>query len=207
MSRDQTLAGYQLAAPAWCGDPLGREQLVPGGSKVDIAAFPLQTAMTVKLSADAAAAAVELAVDALAADLAPGTMLNFGIPGLFAYAPVGALAGAVAITVAPLDRAIADNSEAAVLATDKKFVPSGTVVGRTLAERDAGTSYGLAGDADDEIAIVAFGRSLDRINDIDLVRPFAGVVIKENFLPNFDALSAAVKAAVRARYNCTIGRP
>lgn len=207
MSRDQTLNGFRPAQPEWCGDFLGREQLVPGGSKVDAAAFPLQTAMTVKLDGAAAVGAVALVVDALAADLLPGAMLNFGGTGAFAFAPNGALAGAVGIVVAPLDKAIADNAEAPVLETVRKFAPSGTVVGRTYAERDAGTAFGLAGDADDEIAIIAFDRALDKITDIDLVRPFAGVTVKENFLPNFAGLSAAVIAAVRARYNCTIGRP
>lgn len=208
MSRDQTLNGYGLTSPEFCGDFLGREQLIPGGGKFDPAALTLQEAMTVKLAAAADAADEELTVDALTADLAPGTMLNFGIPGMMAYAPVGAEEGAEAITVAPLDRAIPDNAEAQVAETTRKVLNAGTVIGRTFAERDAETPFGLAGDADDEIAIVAFDRiDVDRVNDVDMIRPFAGVIIKENFLPNFANLSAAVQAAVRARYNCTIGRP
>lgn len=208
MSRDQSLNGYTLAQPEWCGDFLGREQLVPGGAKVDPAAFVTQAAQTVEIDGAVAAGAVLLTVDALTADLAPGTMLNFGIPGLMAYCPVGAVAGAVTIPCAPLDRAIPDEATAIVGATSHKNCPAGTVVGRTFAERDAASPYGIAADADDEIAIVAFDRvNIDVISDIDLVRPFAGVTIKENFLPNFDALSAAVKAAVRERYLCTIGRP
>lgn len=208
MSRDQTLNGLRLTSPEWAGDPLGREQLVPGGAKFDPAALALQAAMTVKLSAAADAGAVELAVDALAEALQPGQMLNFGIPGLLAYAPIGAAQGAVAITVAPLDRAIPDNAEAKVAAQNKKILAAGTVVGRTYAERDAAAAFGIAADADDEIAIVAFTRDdVDQVGEVDLVRPFAGVTVKENFLPNFAALSAAVRAAVRARYNCTIGRP
>lgn len=206
--RDQTLNGLQLTSPEWAGDPLGREQLVPGGGKFDPAALVLQAALTVKLSADAAAGAVALAVDALTAAIAPGTMLNFGIPGLLAYAPQGAAAGAVAIVVAPLDRAIPDNSEAYVPAQNKKILAAGTVVGRTYAERDAAAAFGLAADADDEIMLVAFTREdVEQVGEVDLVRPFAAVTVKENFLPNFAGLSAAVRAAVRARYNCTIGRP
>lgn len=208
MSRDQTLNGYGLTSPEFCGDFLGREQLIPGGAKFNPAALVLQTAMTVKLSGAADAGDESIDVDALAADLAPGTMLNFGLPGLMAFAPVGALAGAVAIVTAPLDRDIPDNSEAPVAATSRKTLRAGTVIGRTYAERDAETPFGLAGDADDEIAIVAFDRiDVDRVSDVDLIRPFAAVTIKENFLPNFANLSAAVQAAVRARYNCTIGRP
>lgn len=208
MSRDQTLNGFQLTSPEFCGDFLGREQLIPGGAKFDPAALALQTALTVKLSAAADAGDVEIAVDALTAAVAPGTMLNFGLPGLMAFAPNGAAQGAVAIAVAPLDRAIPDNSEAYVPPTERKVLHAGTVVGRTFVERDAGAAFGLAGDADDEIAIVAFDRpDVERVSDLDLIRPFAGVIIKENFLPNFANLSPAVQAAVRARYNCTIGRP
>ncbi len=208
MSRDQTLRPYTLAQPEWCGDFLGREQLLPGGAKVDPNAFPLQAAQDVVIDGAVAAGAVLLTVDALTADLAPGTMLNFGIPGLMAFCPVGALAGAVTIECAPLDRALADEMSAHVDATIRSNCPSGTAVGRTFAERDAGASFGLAQDADDEIMLVAYDRAnLALINDIDLVRPFAGVTVKENFLPNFDALSPAVKAALRARYICVVGRP
>lgn len=209
MSRDQTLNGNQLASPAFLGDPLGREQLIPGGAKFDPAALALQTAVVVTVDAPGADAGDEsIPVLALAAAIAPGTMLNFGLPGLMAYAPVGALIGAVAIVVAPLDRAIPEDSVANVAATVRKVLSAGTVIGRTLAERDAGTPYGLAADADDEIALVAFTRAdVELVEEVDIVKPFAGVTIKENFLPNFAGLSAAVKAAVRARYNCTIGRP
>ena len=81
-------------------------------------------------------------------------------------------------------------------------VPSGTVVGRTYTEQAAGTRYGLATTGDEDVAIVAF--DIDDINewdgDVDLVRPFSGFVVKENFLPGWTGLSAAVKALVRARY-------
>lgn len=207
--RDQTLNGFQLASPEWAGDPLGREQLVPGGAKFDPAALVLQAAVDVTVAAGGADAGdAILPVDALTAAIAPGTMLNFGLPGLHAFAPQGAAAGAVEIVVAPLDRAIPEDSVAHVAATSRKVLQAGTVVGRTYAERDAGAAFGLAADADDEIAIVAFTRpDVDVVGEVDLVRPFAGVTVKENFLPNFAGLSAAVRAAVRERYNCTIGRP
>jgi hypothetical protein len=78
------------------------------------------------------------------------------------------------------------------------------VIGRTIAENIAGTPMGPAADADDEVWIVAFDVSdLTRINDVELVRN--NTVIKENFLPGFAALSAAVKTKLRAKYVCIQG--
>lgn len=123
-----------LAAPAWAGDPLSRDYLVPGGAKIDAAAF----------AADSAG---------------------------------------------------------------RKPVPSGTVVGRTLAERDANGKLGPAADTDEEFFIVAFDvTDAAVIDDVELARPFAGLTVRENFLPDIATLSAAVKTAVRARYVCVVGR-
>jgi hypothetical protein len=208
MSRDQTLAGYSIAQPAWCGDFLGRDQLLPGGAKVDPTQYPTYSAVTVTLTAAAAAGAVALTVAALSAAIRPGTVLNFGNPGLLAYAPNGAAAAATSIVVTPLARAIPNASAAVTDANAHAVVPSGTIVGRTFAQRNAGTSLHLALDTDEEIFIVAFENpNVNRVNDVALVRPGAGVVVKENFLPNFSTLSATIKAALRTKYLCTVGAP
>lgn len=206
MSRDQTLAGYSLAQPAWCGDFLGRDQLLPGGAKIDASQFPVYTAVTVTLTAAAAVAAVAITVTALAAAIRPGTMLNFGLPGKMAFAPNGAAAGATSIVVAPLARALVIGDTTTTDANAHAVVPSGTVVGRTFAQRNAGTSLHLALDTDEEFYIVAFENpNVARINDVALIRHGASVVIKENFLSNFSTLSATVKAYLRANYSCTVG--
>lgn len=86
-------------------------------------------------------------------------------------------------------------------------VPSGTVVGRTIAERNAGSPLGPAADTDVDIYIVAFDVTNSLTNDdVELARPYAGLIVKENFLPTaLSSLSATIQAAIRARYACTVG--
>jgi hypothetical protein len=208
MSRDQTLAGYTVAQPEWCGDFLGRDQLVPGGAKVDPTQFPTYPAVAVTLTAPAAVGAAAITVAALTGAIRPGTMLNFGNPGKLAFAPNGAAAAATSIVTAPLARALITGDTTTTDANTHAVVPSGTVLGRTFAQRNAGTPLHLALDTDEEIFLVAFEvPNVNRVNDVALVRPRAGVVVKENFLPNFSTLSATIKAALRAQYLCTVGAP
>ena len=91
-------------------------------------------------------------------------------------------------------------------ANGRKPVIAGTIVGRTRAERDAGTGYGPAGAADEEVYIVAFDctNALDN-PDVELVRHFSG--IKENKLPGggLAAAAAGVQTIIRSVYECTIG--
>lgn len=87
-------------------------------------------------------------------------------------------------------------------ADGKKYIPSGTIIGRTRAERDAGTGFGPAADADEEFGIVMF--DVDdalHLPDCDIYRPGAGLVVYSTFLPVWGTLSAAVQAAIRDRYN------
>jgi hypothetical protein len=205
--RDQTLSGYDLQQPEWCGDFLDRARLLPGGGKIDSTQFAARPAVRVTLTAAAALGATSLTVTALTAALPPGTALNFGGSGLIAYANEGAAAAATTIAVSPLARAIPLGASYLTPAVPHPFVPSGTVVGRTFAQRDAKSPFHVALDTDDEIFLVAFGRRVDVVNDVDLVRPAKNVVVKENFLPGFAALSATVKGKLRAAYTCTIGAP
>jgi hypothetical protein len=97
-----------------------------------------------------------------------------------------------------------DPAAIAANAAGKKPLPSGTAVGRTIAERDASTPFGLADAADDEVYLTAFDvDDLLDINDIELVRP--NTTIKENFLPDFAGLAAGVQTKLRAAYICTRG--
>ncbi|MEO7102865.1 MAG: hypothetical protein ABI119_05965 [Gemmatimonadaceae bacterium] len=133
--RSMVAATPTLIPPNWSGDALGREYLMPAGSKIDNTAFG---------SADAT--------------------------------------GAIEI-------------------------PSGTVVGRTIAERNSGSPFGPAADTDGEFYITAFDITNALVlDDVELCRPYAGLVVKENFLPTaLSALSVTVQAAIRARYTCTVG--
>lgn len=91
-------------------------------------------------------------------------------------------------------------------ANGRKPIPSGTILGRTIAERDAGTGYGPAAATDpaSEIFILAFDISDALKNDdAELYRP--GSIVKENFLPGFGGLVAGVVTILRDRYILTHG--
>lgn len=296
MSRDQVLGALGLTQPEWCQDFLGREQLLPGGIKLDVAAlgttYPAVTVtvsfaapsqafagtgngvmsglstsstavrevFTVRLKTAAAnggtfsvvgsvsgaqadavvgtaydngkvaftiadgstdfvvgdtftvtvagvpAGATAIPVSALSGALPAGTVLNFGNPGQIAVLPNGAAQGATSLVTLPLDQGITNAASYTVQAQTFKSLPSGIAVGRTYTERDANAPFGPAADADDEIFLLAFPvHNLDRINDGVPVRAYAGVVIKENYLPGWSSYSTAIKSALRARYIMTLG--
>jgi hypothetical protein len=131
-------------------------------------------------------------------------MLDFGGAKL-AVLTADAAAGATSLTVRALPTALVSGDTAsynpdAPLVT----VASGTVVGRTIAERDANTGFGPAADTDDEIYIVVYDVTDVASNpDVDLYRH--GGVVKENYLPGWSGFSANLKTAVRSRYTCVNG--
>jgi hypothetical protein len=88
----------------------------------------------------------------------------------------------------------------------KRQIKDGTLIGRTFAERDAATPFGLAAATDDEFFLVAFSNS-DAVADptVAAVRPHT--VIKENFLPDWAAIAAdaALLAKLRAVYQTQKG--
>lgn len=81
----------------------------------------------------------------------------------------------------------------------RKFLPAGTLVGRTFAERETNTAFGPAADGDDELFLTVFDvQDAAKNNDIEFYRPNS--TVKENFLPNWATLSATLKAKLRALY-------
>ena len=85
-------------------------------------------------------------------------------------------------------------------AEGRKPILSGTLIGRTYAEQVAGTGFGPADDADDEMYLVAFDVT-DAVDlpDVELYRH--GSMVKEDLLPEWgDPLSAAKIAYIRANY-------
>lgn len=89
-------------------------------------------------------------------------------------------------------------------AKGRKVIPSGTILGRTLAERDAGTGLGPAVATDDEIYLNYF-EITDALQLDEFVAYRHGSVVKENFLPGWSGVAGAVKTLVRAAYACTLG--
>lgn len=215
MARNQFI-GNQRTAPQWLADWAGREHLAVFPAKLVAGAF--SDAMGIQLvvgAAGAAANATTVPIDALTfpnyfstvnlaagSVLVPsGTNLYFGGAKKFAKLTADVILGATSITVEALPTALVDNDTAVYSKYNTIMVPSGTLVGRTYAERDANTGFGPADVAtpDDEIFLTAFDVvDLNESNDVELVRHTTRV--KENYLPNYTVLSAPQLAAIRARY-------
>lgn len=195
----------QLTAPRWAGDFMSPERLVPGGARLDAAQFHGNDAVLVDVGAAGAAANdTTVPVNALSGPIPSGTILDFGAKK-FAVLSAAAIAGATSITVRAIPTALVDADTAWYEGTELNTVVSGTLVGRTIAERDANTGYGPAADADDEFYLVAF-EVMDVSNnpDVDLYRH--GGVVYENFLPVFSTLSSTLKGKIRSLYESSIGR-
>ena len=101
--------------------------------------------------------------------------------------------------------AMLDAAQFAANAGGKKYVPSGTLVGRTLAERDAGAGFGPATVATDDEIYLTHRDVADAADSAETEVYRHGKVVKENYLPGFDALAAEVKAKIRALYACVKG--
>jgi hypothetical protein len=199
-----TVDDNQLTPPAWAGDFLNREHLIPGGAKLDAAAFNAPDAVVVVVgAAGALAAATAVPVDALPGPIPSGTVLNFGT-NKFARLTAAAAAGATSLTVAALPTALVDNDTATYAGIQTKNIPSGTFIGRTFAERETGDAFGPADAADEEFFLTAFDvTDADNNADVELYRP--GSIVKENFLPGWATMSSALKTDLRATYTTTKG--
>lgn len=201
-----TFNDVQLTPPAWAGDWLGREHVLPGGAKLDPTQF--YDTDSVLVTVGAAGAAIDdtsIPVDALPGALPSGITLDFG-GDKFATLTAAAAAADTSITVRALVTAVVDDDTALYLGsgTALKTVVSGTPVGRTFAERESGDAFGPADASDDETYLVVWDVSdVDQNNDVELYRH--GSLVKENLLPGFDSIVAGVLADIRASYQTTTG--
>jgi hypothetical protein len=193
-----------LTGPAWIGDYLDREHLLPGGAQLVAAEFLSTDAVVVTVgAAGALAAATSVPVDALTGPIPSGTVLSFGT-NKFARLTAAAALGATSLTVAALPTALVDNDTATYSGVGPRRVVSGTLLGRTFVERLAGTGFGPWTTGDDEVYLLAFDvQDVTRSTDCELYRH--GSLVKENFLPTWATLTADQKAAIRANYTTTVG--
>lgn len=196
--------GNFRSAPVWAGDFGGREHVMPFPGKLDAAAFSDANAIVVTVGAAGALAnATTLPVDALTAAGLPsttlvatggvlipaGTTLYFGGEKI-AVTTADAVQGATSLSVAALPNALVDNDVARYSRFGGVSVPSGTFVGRTFTERAANAAFGPAAAADDEVYLTYFDVvDARQQNDVEFYRP--GSVVKENYLPDWTALSTA----------------
>lgn len=200
MGRSLTQTGPSGNAPAFMADFRSRDHLIPAPAKLDAAQFVggNGTRVTVDAAGAAAGAVAVPVLPALEAAIPAGTILDFGAKK-FARLSAAAAAGALALVVDALPTALVAGDTAVYAGTQGKYIPAGTAVGRTIVERDAGTAYGPAAAADDEVFLTAFDVSdASDINDVELVRPNA--TIYENRLPATSIAIAGVVTKLRAAY-------
>lgn len=184
--------------PEWMADFGSRDHLVPGGIRLNPAAFFDVDPVTVTVAAAAVAGATSITVNALSGPIAAGTVLDFG-GDEFARVNTAAAAGATTLAVDPLPQALEGGETATVPGTAAGPVPSGTPIGRTFAERDAGAAFGPGADTDDEFFLLAFDVTDVAVNAYGVAyRP--GSVVKENYLPGWADMSAALRAKIRDVY-------
>jgi hypothetical protein len=204
MTQRVTFNGNIRSAPVWAGDFGGREHIMPFPAKLNAALFPDSNGAVVTVdTAGAAQGATSIPITALAPSpfanvilaagsnvlIPAGTTLDFG-GAKFARLTADAANGATSLTVAALPTALVAGDKASFNRYGTVTIPSGTVIGRTLAERDAGTPFGPAVATDDEIYLTMFDVPDARIeNDVELYRH--GSLVKENFLPDYASMSTA----------------
>lgn len=83
-------------------------------------------------------------------------------------------------------------------------VESGSLIGRSRAEAEAGTGFGPAADADDEIYLLMYDVPKPaENNDADVVRHTT--LIRYNYLETYAAMSAGLKAKLHQFYHTTLG--
>ncbi|MBW4648920.1 MAG: hypothetical protein KME06_09480 [Kastovskya adunca ATA6-11-RM4] len=86
----------------------------------------------------------------------------------------------------------------------RKPIKSGTLLGRTFAERTAGTGFGVAAATDEEIYLLAFDVT-DAVFCADCELYRHNSLVKENFLPDWATMATALKDKIRALYQTTTG--
>lgn len=203
MAYIETTPQLLFTHPAWAKDFGSRDHLIPGGGRVDAAQFPRSNAVNVTLTADAVAGATALVVTALSGPIPAGTTLRFN-GGQVAYVTADAATGAIGLTVEALAFAIPNTSTSQYRGTGKVYIRDGIYVGRTFAERDAGTNYGPALDTDDE-RFLLYHPIDDALTNPDATFYRPGSLVAENHLPGWATMSAGLKASIRATYRTIKG--
>jgi hypothetical protein len=154
-----------------------------------------------RVATDAAAGATTVAVTAIPTALSGSETATVTASSIVAKTTANAIAGATTLTVEQLAEPIltGDVATYAGAGVKKKRVPSGTLIGRTYTERDAGTGFGPWANGDDEPFLVAFEitDAADR-PEVELVSH--GTKVYENNLPGWSTYSSQAKTALRAAY-------
>jgi hypothetical protein len=186
----------------WAAEPIDYRNTIPGGVNFD--ASTLIAVDGVKITVGAAGAAVAatsiplLSAIAKGDKIPSGTILTFG-GAKFATLTAEAKEGDTALTVSAIAAALAANDVATYAGVGYKSLYSGTLIGRTGADRVANLPFKLANDAMDDYYINAFDNfDVGTIPEITLLRH--GAMVFRAGLRNYAALNAATKAKLENWY-------
>lgn len=210
----------QRSNPAWAAEMLDADDLLPAGVRLDPTQFVDQGGLLVTVGAAGAAGGATSIPVTITSPLAnfiavaigtnpwipAGTTLDFG-GAKVARTTADAYYGDTAIAVAALPTALVSGDVARYTRTNTIFVPSGTLIGRSVAQRAANAPWG-PGDVVTphiEIYLTAFDVVDARLFP-DTVAVRHQVAIKENYLPNYAALTAGQLAWIRANYHHVTGQ-
>ncbi len=190
--------------PAWPAEAIGPQNMVAGGAKVVPSGFPSSDSFTVTVTAaETASATATIAVSALKGQVAKGYTLNFG-SGKYATLNAIALKGAINIDANLAANLIGTETYLYPGTSGIKFIPAGTFVSRTFAERDAGIGFHKAVATDHEFYLLAFDTPDASVNpDCELLRH--GALVRDHLLPGWTDLAANIQALIRANYECVRG--
>lgn len=204
-----TFGEYQPISPQWSGTPQHQPKvLVPGGGHLNALAFTNSSNATpVTLTAAAAAGAISITVSEVASPIPSGTILDFTGIGKFAKLTAAAAKGATTITVEALPQALVSGDMAYYSAiANILYIQSGTLVGRTYADRDAGIGYGPYTSTAEEAHLLFFDvHNALTDNECELYMSRGANVIYENFLPSWTTLPTEIKTFIRQNYTCLTG--
>ena len=195
MASANTVITTVQSTPRWIAEPTKRENLACFPAKLDASQFADKDSINVVLTAGAAQNATSITITAITlpayvSKIPSGTVLYFG--GAKVARLTADYTGGTTMTVAALPTALISGDTAAYAPFGTRVaIQSGTLVGRTRAERATNTPFGPWIAGDDEVGLVVFDVSdATRNNNIELLKSL--VTIKENYLPNWSVLSALV---------------
>lgn len=196
-----------LTSPVWLAEFLEPNRLlVPGGARLVSADF-VSTTFTITAPAGASLGATSIVVTALPVALPSGTVLDWTGVGELSVLTADAALGATSLAVGALDAAIEASDTASYTTTGVTpvRVVSGTLIGRTRAERAANTGFGPWASGDEEVYLTPFD-VLDVANNSDVEMLRNGAMVYENWLPGWSGLVSLAQAEIRARYQCIVGK-
>lgn len=206
----------QRAMPVWAGDFGGRDHILPFPGRIDPAQFAdaAGVRLVVAAGSDVDVGDTTIPINPVVGPILPfgstlpssgplvaaGTMLTFLTPGtttpglpVRVTAPVNI--GDSALTVEAVLSDISAGDTAVYSRWSTRSVLSGTLCGRTYAERDARTGFGPADvGGDDEIFLLLFDVP-DALDNPDAVFYRENSVVKENYLPGYAEMISAVTVA------------